>query len=294
MEDFFTYDRKTLEARARFPLTVLETEQEVFKTIADDMLRTIQENNEQRETTVFIVPVGPVGQYPFFVEAVNTMKLSLKDTYFINMDEYLDDGDAYLPKDHRLSFRGFMDREVYQKIDPALVMDPSQRVFPDPQDPQAVDALIQSLGKVDVCYGGIGITGHIAFNEPEDVDIGTFASRPSRVLTISQETRTINSVGDLNGAIYAMPKRCVTIGMQQILFSSRIVLGCFRSWHRAVVRQTLCQPPNALFPATLLQNHRCASLFIPASVAQPAYKPVPGTGYPKYTETTEKLHFRHL
>ena len=271
MTDFFTYDKETLLKQARFPLTVFESETEVFKAIADDMVRTIRQNNERNEKTVFIVPVGPVGQYPFFVDAVNKEKIDLKNTYFINMDEYLNHQDDYLPTNHRLSFRGFMEREVYQKIDPSLVMDESHRIFPDPKNPQAVDTLIDELGKIDVCYGGIGITGHVAFNEPEDVSIEDFASRCTRVLTISSETRTINSVGDLNGAIDAMPRRCVTIGMKQILFSNRIVLGCFRVWHRAVVRQALCQNPNALFPATLLQNHGNASLLIPSSVAEPAY-----------------------
>jgi glucosamine-6-phosphate deaminase len=271
MTDFFSYDKETLLKHARFPLTILETEQMVFKSIADDMIRTIEENNKKQETTVCIVPVGPVGQYPFFVEAVNKEQVSLKNTYFINMDEYLDDEDEYLPTNHRLSFRGFMTREVYQKIDPALVMDESHRIFPDPKHPQAVDTLITELGKIDVCYGGIGINGHLAFNEPEDVSIEDFASRSTRVLAISKETRTINSVGDLNGAIQAMPKRCVTIGMNQILSSRRIVLGCFRTWHRAVIRQALCQDPNAMFPSTLLQNHGNASLLVPATVAEPAY-----------------------
>jgi glucosamine-6-phosphate deaminase len=91
------------------------------------------------------------------------------------------------------------------------------------------------------------------------------------VLSISCETRVINSVGDLNGAVDAMPRRCITIGMRQILGSKRIVLGCFRDWHRAVVRKALCGEPTALFPATLLQHHPDASVIIPASVAERAF-----------------------
>jgi glucosamine-6-phosphate deaminase len=61
MTDFFTYDRDSLLKHARFPLTIFNNETEVFTAIADDMVRTIHQNNEQNKKTVFIVPVGPVG-----------------------------------------------------------------------------------------------------------------------------------------------------------------------------------------------------------------------------------------
>jgi len=124
------------------------------------------------------------------------------------------------------------------------------------------------LGKIDVCYGGIGITGHVAFNEPEDVSVEEFGQRSTRVLTISAETRTINSVGDLNGAIKAMPTRCVTIGMKQILGAKRIYLACFRDWHRAVVRKACHGEVSAHFPVSLMQNHPDAKLTITEFVAK--------------------------
>ena len=49
------------------------------------------------------------------------------------MDEYLDDDRKWVPMDHPLSFRGFMERTVYSQIKPELVMPPEQRVFPDPR-----------------------------------------------------------------------------------------------------------------------------------------------------------------
>lgn len=44
--------------------------------------------NEKGEKTVFICPVGPVGQYPYFVDMVNEQNISLKNVWFINMSEY--------------------------------------------------------------------------------------------------------------------------------------------------------------------------------------------------------------
>lgn len=88
----------------------------------------------------------PVGQYPYFVDLVNEQNISLKNVWFINMDEYLDDEKCWVPEDHPLSFRGFMNRTVYDRIRPELVMPKEQRVFPDPFDTERVPKLIEELG----------------------------------------------------------------------------------------------------------------------------------------------------
>ena len=79
-------------------------------------------------------------------------------------------------------------------------------------------ALIEELGGVDIAFGGIGITGHLAFNEPQpELTAEQFAQLPTRVLDIHPETRATNCVGDLGGALEDMPRKCVTIGMKEIL-----------------------------------------------------------------------------
>ena len=66
---------------------------EVFYEMAKEMVETIEAHNQEGTTTVFICPVGPVGQYPIFVRLVNDRRTSLKNVWFINMDEYLNDDD---------------------------------------------------------------------------------------------------------------------------------------------------------------------------------------------------------
>ena len=95
-----------------------------------------------------------------------------------------------------------MARNVYGKIDPELLMPEEQRVFPDPGDLGRIPALIEQLGGVDIAFGGIGITGHLAFNEPQpELTPEQFAQLPTRVLDIHPETRATNCVGDLGGAL---------------------------------------------------------------------------------------------
>lgn len=255
-QNYYTFDRTQLLNAPKISLTVMEDNQTVFKTIAVEMVEEIENNNKQGKNTVFIVPVGPVGQYPYFVSMVNELAVDLKNVWFINMDEYLDDHKMWINTEDKLSFRGFMEREVYSKIDQRLVMPQEQRIFPDPLKLEYIPKLIEELGGVDIAFGGIGINGHVAFNEPqEELSAEDFMQLKTRVRDIAMETRAVNSVGDLNGALDEMPLYCVTIGMYEISRAKKIRLGCFRDWHRAVVRHAAFGEKSVHFPVTLLQDH---------------------------------------
>lgn len=256
MKAYYGYDAEELMRRAILPVRCMPSSQAVFETLAAEMASLIETHNAVGERTVVICPVGPVGHYPHFVSMVNERRISLRNCWFFNMDEYLTDEQAYIDAQDRLSFRGFMAREVYGKIDPALVMPQQQRIFPDPSDPSKLTGLLFSLGGADLCVGGVGINGHLAFNEPDaEESIAAFARRTTRTLAISPETRTANAIGDLGGAIEDMPRYAVTIGMKEILSAKRVRLGVFRPWHRAVVRRAACGEQSAAFPVTLLQGH---------------------------------------
>lgn len=271
MYDYFRKTAQELGVGAKIPILKLGDSGEVFYEMAMEMISAITENNKSGKKTIFICPVGPVGQYPIFVRLVNRDNISLKNVWFINMDEYLTDEKRWIDTEDKLSFRGFMNREVYSKIKDELVMPKEQRIFPDPNNLSYIPELIEKLGGVDICFGGIGINGHVAFNEPEDVSAEEYATRCTRVLEIAKETRTINSVGDLCGAIDAMPKYCVTIGIKEILSAKKIRLYCFRDWHRAVVRQAAYGEVSAHFPITLVQNHPDARITVNSTAAQQPY-----------------------
>lgn len=254
--DYYHISARDLGQNAKLPILKVGDSGEAFYELACEMVDEIRRHNAAGEKTVFIVPVGPVGQYPIFVRLVNRERLSLKNVWFFNMDEYLTDDGGWIDKTDPLSFRGFMDRTVYSQLDPALVMPEDHRVFPDPVDPAKGDRLLAELGGPDACFGGIGITGHLAFNEPRpDLTPQQFAQLPTRVLDISPETRATNAVGDLGGALEDMPHRCVTIGIRQILSAKKLRLGVFRDWHRAVVRRAAYGDVTAAFPVTLAQDH---------------------------------------
>lgn len=253
---YYYYTKEELLQSPKIPLVVMKDNEEVFRSMADEMADEIIRKNALGEKTVLICPVGPVGQYPYFVRRVNDENISLKNVWFINMDEYLTDDGQWIATTEKLSFRGFMERAVYSQIKPELVMSEGQRVFPDPLHTEKIAALIETLGGVDICFGGIGINGHVAFNEADDEKTNEeFLALHTRVLPVSRETRAVNSIGDLNGAMDDMPHYCITVGINEIYHARKIRLGCFRDWHRSVVRHAAYGEKSAHFPVTLLQEH---------------------------------------
>lgn len=231
----------------------------IYFDMAMTMLEEILYHNGRNEKTVMIVPVGPTQQYPILAEMVNRLGVSLKNVHFFNMDEYLVSPTQELSYDDPMSFHGRMNREFYDLVDPELVMPESQRHFPHPGREKEYDAMIEALGGVDLCLGGLGINGHVAFNEalePEDpMTPEEFASLGTRVLPISRETRTINAYGYQRGDLRGMPEWCITVGMKQILSARKIYIALNRPWQNGPFKHALHAPEQGQLPATLLRRN---------------------------------------
>jgi glucosamine-6-phosphate deaminase len=221
---------------------------------------------------VFIVPVGPIGQFELFAQYCNEMRLSLSELVLINMDEYLAPDGDYIAMSDALSFRAHMERALWSRLDPVLAPPAAHRHFPDPGDPQLTNRLIERCGGVDVAFGGVGITGHLAFNDPpepgEVVDNDAFANLPTRIVTLNRETRTINAVTATRGNIERIPRNAVTVGMKEILESRKIRLYLNRSWQCAIVRKLLHGPVTAAVPASLVRRHPDVRVTMTAEVTQ--------------------------
>lgn len=274
MKKYYEIPIEKLGQNSKIPLEIMDTEDDMYHDMAAIMFDEIKANNQKGKNTVFICPVGPVGQYKRFVRLVNKYRLSLKNVYIFNMDEYLDENKKMIDPSNSLSFKGFMENELYSKIDIELNIPKEQRYFPEPGKENLIWDKICELGGVDICFGGVGINGHIAFNEPpEDDSITTeeFKNIPTRILQVSRETIAINSSGALGGAMEVMPKWCITIGLKEILSAKKIRLYMFREWHRGVVRRALYGEVTAKFPVTYLQEHPDARIKISKFVAQKPY-----------------------
>ncbi len=256
------------------PLEVLADDAAVVARFAGDLVAEYRAAKEAgREKVVFIVPVGPVGQFDLVARRCNAEGISLADLVVINMDEYLTaDGKDFIPTSDPLSFRRHMDDHFFGLLDRALAPPPPQRLFPDPADIGAVPRAIERYGGTDVCFGGIGITGHVAFNDPpepgESVSVEEFAALPTRVLRLSRETRLINSVTTSRGNVARIPELAVSVGMKEILESRKVRIYMNRDWQSAQVRRILHGPVTVDVPASLLQRHSDVRFVIAETVAE--------------------------
>lgn len=236
-----------------------ETEHDIYWKMAMEMLEVIEANNRAGKTTFMIIPFGPLGPYSRIVYLVNKYRISLRNCVFMNMDEYLKDDGSYVDKDDPLSFRGGIDRIFYSKIDPELNVLPENRYFPDPAHPEVCRQLIETYGRPAMTWGGIGINGHFAFNEPPEPDEACtneeFLARPTRMLPITRETRTINAYMNCGSNLAAIPKYCVTVGMQEIWQSEKIRICMPRDWLAAMLRRVLHGEITCRVPCSLFREH---------------------------------------
>lgn len=252
-------------------LRTLPSEQDVYVDMALAMLETVCRNNEAGKPTSMIIPVGPTGQYPIFASFVNSLGVSLENVHLFNMDEYLITPTQSIDPKHPMSFHARMESELYKRLDPALTVPESQRHFPEPGKESEFDAMIEAFHGVDLCLGGIGINGHIAFNEPpepgENVSVEEFAALNTRVLPISRETRTVNAIGYQRGDLRGMPEWCITVGMRQILSAKKVYLALSRDWQHGIVKHILNDPVTSAIPCSLLQNHPSVQFVSPEPIA---------------------------
>ncbi len=256
---------------------VLPNEFDIANDFARVMARKLRENNAQGRPTCFILPVGPVRQYRRLARLCNLEGIGCRDLVTVNMDEYLTDELKAVPVDHPMSFRGFMEREFFDLLDDDKTVRPENRVFPDPEDLGGVARKIEEVGGVDIAFGGIGITGHIAFNERpepgEDVDPEEFARSTTRVMAVARETVVVNCMF-LGGNLESVPRRCVTIGLKEILGAREVHFYLDWPWQAAIVRRTVHGPVTPHVPASYLQRHpRCTITIIEAAAAVPGGTP---------------------
>ena len=246
-------------------LDVSQTEVDIYWKVAIKVLETIEENNRKGEPTVMVVPYGPLGPYFRLSYLVNKYRISLKNCVFINMDEYLKPDKTYLDKTDPLSFRGGMDRIFYSQVDDELNVLPENRYFPDPAHPEKVMEIIDKYGKLDMVFGGVGINGHYAFNEPPEPDeVCTneeFANRPTRVLKITRETKTINAYMNCGANLDAIPEYCITVGMKEIMQAKKIIMIMPRDWNAGALRKILHGDITCCVPCSLFRNHKDATIY---------------------------------
>lgn len=163
-----------------------------------------------------------------------------------NLDEYVGLG----PGDPG-SFATEMERRLRQPLglDPASVRLPDG-LAPDP----AAAALryseaLQAVGGIGLQLLGLGLNGHVGFNEPP-----CGPDLPCRCLALSPSTRIQNADG-FGGDAAAVPQQAITLGLREILAAQELLLVVTGAAKAEVLARLWHLPPNPALPASWLKRH---------------------------------------
>ena len=241
-------------------LVVKESNDALYQYLAEEMVAEFRKTSTKKGPTAFIMPVGPTQPYRIMAELVNKERISLKNCWFFFMDEYCDDNDQLIPETSTLSFRGQSNGLFFNLVDKELIMPAEQRIFPTPENLKKLPKLIEEKGGIEVCYGGIGIHGHVAFNEPEE---GVKDTDP-RIITINDFTRTVDSTRSGFGG---------NLGMKQCLGARRLLLMTRNEhtgmdWANTVLRIAALGVPGDDYPVTHVRGHKNYTIATDANTAK--------------------------
>lgn len=264
-----------LRKQARIPFRLLPDITAVIDDFARSIADVIKAQSQRGEPARLILPVGPVKQYPLLAEIANRERISWRNVFSFNMDEFLDWQGRPIPVDHPLSFEGFMRRELFAPIDPELRIPEEQCFFPHPFRIDEISQKIREVGGIDCCFGGIGYHGHVAFNEPplsrwHKVTVEEFRESLTRVVTLGDDSIVVQSIHSTGGDSAAIPPMAVTLGMKDILESRKIRLYCAAGErHRAIFRTAVAGEVSVDYPVTLVQGHPDAEVITDEATARP-------------------------
>ena len=248
-----------------FKIRIIEDEYQFYLEFALDIVRRIKESLEAGRQLVAIFPVGPMPQYSIAARIINEMKLSCKHVHSFNMDEYADQDGNTAPISWEGSFQKSMIENFWGIIDEELRPPISQIHFPTSKVLKDYGKMIEDLGGADICYGGIGWCGHIAFWEAHlgyefGDDIESYKKAGPRIVELHPMTIMQNALHSFSGDWSWVPPKAATIGPAQILgakyrsFWLDGYLGGGISWQRFIARLVAYGPVNTLVPGSILQT----------------------------------------
>jgi glucosamine-6-phosphate deaminase len=115
---------------------------------------------------------------------------------------------------------------------------------------------IASCGGLGLLLLGIGVNGHVGFNEPG----ATLQARTHKV-TLLESTRSENA-GPFGGMTARVPREALSIGMGTILRAETIVMIATGERKANAIQAMLRGPLTTQLPASLLQLHRRVEVYL--------------------------------
>jgi glucosamine-6-phosphate deaminase len=233
----------------KIPVKIFPTLKEGSAFVAREIAQLIKEKQKENKPAVLGLATGstPKSVYAELVRMHKEEGLSFKNVVTFNLDEYYP-----IDKDAIQSYNRFMKFHLFDHVD----IDPANIHIPDGEIPkesikqycQEYEKKIESYGGIDLQILGIGVNGHIGFNEP-----GSSINSGTRLIALDNSTRIANSYEFAN--ISEVPRLAITMGISTILKARKIILMAWGPAKAPVVQKAVEGEMTEQIPASLLQHH---------------------------------------
>lgn len=194
------------------------------------------------------LPTGssPIGVYKELVNLYREKRVSFRNVVTFNMDEYVG-----LPPEHEQSYHFFMWHHLFQHIDiPQKSVNILNGMAKDIREECAqYEERIRKVGGIDLFLGGIGVDGHIAFNEP-----GSSLSSRTRDKELNYDTRIVNS-RFFNNDVEQVPKLALTVGVGTVMDAREVVIVVNGHGKARALRHVIEEGVNHMWTASAIQLH---------------------------------------
>ncbi len=188
---------------------------------------------------------SPVGTYKQLIKKYEAGELDFSAVTSVNLDEYVG-----LDGSHDQSYRYFMNTNLFDhvNIDKSRTAVPSGISSDLESEGAAYDRHIADLGGIDLQLLGIGLDGHIGFNEPADVFVKETHVVDLHESTIEANARFFEKIEDV-------PRKAITMGMGAIMNAKKVLLVANGANKKDIVEKAFFGPITPQVPASILQLH---------------------------------------
>lgn len=188
---------------------------------------------------------SPIGTYEQLVKWYNSGDLDFSQISSINLDEY-----KGLSGDNTQSYRYFMNTQLFDhvNINKESTHVPNGIETDSEKECKRYEALIDSLGGIDLQLLGLGHNGHIGFNEPADHFMQATHCVDLQESTIDANKRLFSSADEV-------PRQAYTIGCGTIMNAKKIVVIASGESKADIIEKAFFGPVTPQVPASILQFH---------------------------------------
>ena len=188
---------------------------------------------------------SPIGIYKRLIEDNKNGKLDFSTVTSVNLDEYVG-----LDGTNDQSYRYFMNTNLFDhvNIDKSKTFVPNGCAADLKAEGEAYDNMIKDLGGIDLQLLGIGLDGHIGFNEPDETFIAATHEVKLDESTIKANARFFKNEDEV-------PKTAITMGMMSIMQAKKVLLVANGAAKKDIVQKSFFGPIDPKVPASILQLH---------------------------------------